>query len=364
MMDTNYQQKLLTEKLTDIYKNQGYITEDYLYSVIEETDLGIDEIDTFVDHLLSIGIIIRDDVDDEIDEDTYDRSKIDYEVVFREVIEADPSLKTFVDKVRNIKPPQNREWQNLIPQAKNNNKYAKERVIEMYLKVVVKIAYSFHKRYDLPLAETIQDGCIGLVIALDKFEVGKQDKFSTYAPWWVRQNILRRAQVLNPQIYVPVHVKDTLFSIYDILKDFCLHEYDCTKIDEELLTAVSKKIGCSKEEAEVYLSYLNAFLSIDELMEEKELDFSDKSIFEEDMLHNVNISELNKQFGVMFNIFNEREKKVIISRFGFDDGREKTLEEVGNIQGVTRERIRQIEANALRKLKQPKRVKVLIKYVE
>ena len=66
----------------------------------------------------------------------------------------------------------------------------------------------------------------------------------------------------------------------------------------------------------------------------------------------------------MFNFFNEREKKVIISRFGFDDGREKTLEEVGNIQGVTRERIRQIEANALRKLKQPKRVKVLIKYVE
>lgn len=363
-MDTNSQRKQLTEKLSGIYKTQGYITEDYLYTMIEETDLGMDEIDSFVDHLLSIGIIIRDDVDYEIDEDTYDRSKIDYDVVFQEVIEADPSLLPFINKVRLIRPPQNREWQNLLPQAKNNNKYARERLTEMYLKVVIRIAFVYSKRLHLPLSETIQDGCVGLIIAIEKFEIGKQDKFSTYAPWWIRQNILRRAQILNPLLYVPFHVKDTLFSIYGILKDFCLYEHDCKKIDEELLSAVSKKIECSKEEAEVYLSYLNAFYSIEELMVDKELDFSDENCGEEEMLHEVNISELNKQFEVIFESFNEREKKVVFSRYGFNDGREKTLEEVGNEFGVTRERIRQIEAKALKKLKQPKRVKVLLKFVE
>jgi len=363
-MDSQTQRNKLTEKLAIIYKTQGYITEDFLYSELEETDLKIDEIDSFVDHLLSIGIIIRDDVGEEIDEDTHDRSRLDYEVLFREVIKADPTLKPFIDKVRSIKPPQNREWQFLILQAKNNNKYAKERVIEMYLKIAVKIAYSFHIKYSLPLAETIQDGCIGLVIALDKFEIGKQDNFSTYAPWWIRQNILRRAQLLNPHIYVPYHIKDTLFGIYDVLKDFCLYEYDSTKIDEELLTAVSKKIDCSKEDAEVYIGYLITFYSIEELMEEKNIDFSDENFAEEEMLHEVNNSELNKIFETMFDSFNEREKNIVFSRFGFNDGREKTLEEVGNEFGVTRERIRQIEAKALRKLEHPKRVKVLAEFIE
>lgn len=363
-MDRQTQRNNLTEKLVEIYKTQGFITEDYLYSELEETDLEIYEIDFFVDHLLSIGIIIRDDIDVEIDDETYDRSKIDYEELFQEVTEADPTLRPFIDKVRSIKPPQSREWQNLIPQAKNNNKFAKERVIEMYLKIAVKIGYSFHKKYGLPLAETIQDGCIGLVIALDKFELGKQDKFSTYAPWWIRQNIMRRAQMMNPHIYVPVHIKDTLFGIYDILKDFCLYEYDCTKIDEELLTAVSKKIGCSKEEAEVNIGHLNTFYSVEELMEEKDLDFSDENCAEEEMLHEINMAELNKRFEEMFDSFNEREKNIVYSRFGFDDGREKTLEEVGNEFGVTRERIRQIEAKALRKLEQPKRVKVLAEFIE
>lgn len=357
----------IIEKLHRAYKIKGYVTEESVFDAIIEHDLPLDEVDYVCDHLLSMGVIIRDasieNSDD--DEDDYDRSQTDYDKLFQEVVEIDKSLAPFIDEIRQIKPPQHREWQNLMPQAKSDNLYAKQRIIEMYLRTVVKIALWHHQKYKIPLAETIQDGCVGLVIALDKYEVGRQDKFSTYAPWWIRQNIIRAAPALNPLMYIPVHVKDKLFSIYDILEQ-CYHcnQCDCNKICSEVLKAVSEKLGCSEDEAEEYINYLNTFESIEELIEKDESFFYDGCAAEEQIFINLNKKELKSTVAKILQTLKPREEKVILLRFGFIDGKEWTLEEVGNEFGLTRERIRQIEKKAFEKLRHASRSKILKWFVE
>jgi len=365
MSNISIHQKII-DKLYIIYEKQGYVTEDFIFDEVVKYDLPLDEVDHIVDKLLSIGVIIRDETDDELDDenDVYDRSKIDYEKLFHDVESIDLSIQPFINKLREIRPPQNRECQNLMPQAKNNNQFAKERIIEMYLKVVVRIAYSYHIKYEFPLAETIQDGCIGLVVAFDKYELGKQEKFSIYAPWWIRQNILRRAPIQNPSVYAPVYIKNKLFNIYDIIKDFCYDQYNSKNICSDLLLAVAGRLECNQIEAEEYLGYLNLFQSVEELMEENETVFNDCNMVEEEMIFEINKKEFNRAVIEIFQTFDPREVRVLFLRFGFEDDKAWTLEEIGHEFGVTRERIRQIEAKAIKKIKHPKRAKILQHFLE
>lgn len=351
----------IINKLFSTYKTNGYVTEEVVFDTIFEHNLPLDEVDNVCDQLLSMGVIIDDSTSENLDgyeEVDYDRSKTDYEKLFNKIETIDDSLIPFIDEIRQIKPPQHREWQNLIPQAKNGNLFAKQRILEMYLRVVIKIAFSYHQKYKIPLAETIQDGCVGLVIALDKYEVGRQDKFSTYAPWWIRQNILRKAPTVNPLVYFPVHVKDKLFSIYEILENYYGNQWDCNNICSEMLKAVSEKLDCTENEAEDYINYLNSsFDSIEEQMKKGECMFCDSGVAEEQMFIDLYNKELKSVVAKIFGKLNLREEKIILLRFGFIDGKEWTLEEIGNELGVTRERIRQIEKKTLGKLRRSKMLK-------
>jgi RNA polymerase primary sigma factor len=366
MASISVHQEIL-QKLHNAYKSKGYVTEESVLDAIIEHDLPLDEVDYVCDHLLSMGVIIRDasvkNSDD--DEDDYDRSQTDYDKLFQEVVAIDKSLAPFINEIRQIRPPQHREWQNLIPQAKSDNLFAKQRIIEMYLRTVVRIALWHHQKFKIPLAETIQDGSVGLVIALNKYEVGKQDKFSTYAPWWIRQNIIRAAPALNPLMYIPVHVKDKLFNLYAILDEcYYCNYYDCNKICSEMLKAVSEKLGCNEDEAEEYVNYLNTFESIEELMEKDESLFYDDCIVEEQILTDLNKKELKSMVAKILQTLKPREEKVVLLRFGFIEGKEWTLEEVGNEFGLTRERIRQIEKKAFAKLQHASRSKTLKRFMD
>lgn len=365
MARVNIHQTII-EKLHCVYQIKGYVTEDNVLDAIIEYDLPLDEVDYVCDHLLSMGVIIHDDSFEDLDddEDVYDRSQIDYEKLFQEVVAIDESLAPFIDEISQIKPPQHREWRNLIPQAKNGNLFAKQRIIEMYLRIVVKIALWHHQKYKIPLVEAIQDGCVGLVIAIDKYELGRQDNFSTYAPWWIRQNIIREAPTLNPLVYVPIHVKDKLFSIYGIFEQYNCNQCNCNKVCPEVLKAVSEKLGCSQDEAEEYIKYLNTFASVEELLEKDECVFFDGCIAEEQIFIELNKKESQSSITQVLQTLKSREEKVILLRFGFMDGKEWTLEEVGNEFGVTRERIRQIEKKAIKKLRHPSRSKKLKWFVE
>jgi len=351
----------IIKKLHSAYLVRGYVTEESVLNAIIEHGLALNEVDYICGRLLSMGVLIHDnsieDTDDE--EDVYDRSQTDYEKLFQEVMTIDESLAPFMYELSHIKPPQHREWQNLIPQAKNNNYYAKQRIIEMYLRTVVKIALQNHKKYKLPLAETIQDGCEGLVMALNKYETGKHGVFLTYASMWIMQNIMREAPTLNPLIYIPVHMRDKLFSIYEILDQCYSTYYDSSKLNLETLKAVSEKLGCSQDEAEKYVNYLNTFESIEELLEKDQSCFIDHCVTEERIFIDINKIELENNVTEILRTLTPREEEVVLLRFGFIDEKEWTLEEVGDKMGVTRERIRQIEKKAINRLRHPSRQKLL-----
>ncbi len=342
-MGIGYAHRKIIEGLYNNYKIQGYITEDNISAIIDQYNLPLDEVDYICDLLLSKGVIIINSLQkQDHDEDVYDYSIIDYEEIFQEVVAIENSLTPFIDEVRQIKPPQRLEWQNLIPQAKNGNIYARHRIIKMYLRTAIKIALQNHKKYKTPLAETIQEACIGLVIALDHYEVGMQEKFSSYASNWVRQNIARNALIFTPLMPFPDYVNNKLISIYDILEKFNFES--CP----EMLEEVSEKLSCIRNEAEEYVNYFNKVESIDELLKNDEMVFSDHYAFEEQILNNLYKEEFKNKVVKILETLKPEEKKVILLRFLNEEG--WTLEKVGHKLGVTRERVRQVEKKALEKI--------------
>jgi RNA polymerase primary sigma factor len=341
----------IIDKLYGLYKSNGYINEDEALDIMVALKLPLNEIDIVTEHLLSLGVIIRSNISFLDDESEYDRSQIDYDELFNEVVSIDPSLAIFIDEVRRIQPPQHREWINLMPQAKNGNQYAYQRLIEMYLRVVIKIALSFTKKYNVPLADTIQSGCIGLITALDKFELDKKDIFSSYAPWWIWQAITKEMDFSPyPLLYFPAHYQEQLYSIYEIVSHhYCVH---CENLDycPNLVYDVCQKLSCTEQDAKNYLQYYFAYSSLEEQLEVNELIFSDEGLFEDELMQNIFLLQVKQTVHKAIKILTAREQEVISERYGLIDSQEKTLEEIGNSIGVTRERIRQIEAKALRKL--------------
>lgn len=342
---------VLVEKLYKNYTMHGFISEQEIFEAVQGNNIPLFEVEYICDQLLSKGVVIRDTDDDDSDsEDDYDRSSTDYEAIYNTVCEIEPSLCGFISYIQSIQPPQNREWRNLLPQAQNGNPYARNRVFEMYMRVALKMALSFSGRYDLPLADTIQDGMIGLYTAIDKFEYGKQDTFTTYFPFWIRQNIMREAATRNPTVYIPVHVKDRLFSIYDIEENHSCEKCEKQEICPTLIAEISQALECEYEEALRLYKYLIPFESIEELLATNEDMFSDQGLLWEDTILELEKEDAHVAMFQVLSTLTEKENYVLNKRYGLSDDEPMTLEQVGNEMGVTRERVRQIEAKALRKL--------------
>ncbi len=343
----------IIEKLYQEYTVHGFISEDHIFDVLEENGISLFDVEYICDHLLSKGVIIRDDalIDDE--ENEYDRSNVDYEEVFSEVLEIDDTFTDFIEYIRGIKPPQHREWMNLMPQVKLKNAYARNRIFEMYMKVAVRIALVHAKRYHLPLDETIQNAMLGLHVSIDKYETARQENFASYFPLWVRQYIMRDAPTLNPSVYFPIHIKDKLFAIYDNMEDYFGDIEDRTEPGIELLQSIATELECTLVEARRLFDYLAPYESIEELSEneENELLFSDDGIGYENMISLVERNFDTDDLQIKLSKLTYREQEVLRLRYGISYDHEYTLDEIGQKFCVTRERVRQIEANALRKLR-------------
>lgn len=343
----------IIEKLYQEYTVHGFISEDHIFDVLEENGISLFDVEYICDHLLSKGVIIRDDALTDDEEDEYDRSNVDYEEVFSEVLKIDDTFSDFIEYIRGIKPPQHREWMNLMPQVKLKNAYARNRIFEMYMKVAVRIALVHAKRYHLPLDETIQNAMMGLHVSIDKYETARQENFASYFPLWVRQFIMRDAPTLNPSVYFPIHIKDKLFAIYDNMEDYFGDIEDRTDPGIELLQSIATELECTLVEARRLFDYLAPYESIEELSEneENELLFSDDGIGYENMIslveRNFDIDDLQ----IKLSKLTYREQEVLRLRYGIGYDHEYTLDEIGQKFCVTRERVRQIEAKALRKLR-------------
>ena len=213
--------KLALKKLRSKYHKQGYLTEDEVLDVSEDLKFSLKETEDLIGTLLEEGFIILEEepeaaLEFSAEDEIYDKSQIDYQEIFDEVVLLEPNLLDYINQIVNIRPPQKNEEFILIPKAKKGNIYAKERLIYMFLKVVVREALYFHKVKNFPLSDAIQEGTIGLIIAIDKYEIKPGHRFSTYAPLWIRQNMGRAYCNNGRTIRLPVHTLELLEEIKKI----------------------------------------------------------------------------------------------------------------------------------------------------
>ena len=304
------------------------------------------------------------------DEDVDDFAQVDYEAIYQEIVKLDPSQEQFVNEVRTIRPPQFREVSQLKYLVRENNSHARQRMIEMHLRIALRMALQRAKQYDVEVSELLDIAISGLIIAVDRYEPDTSGAFASYASLWILQNMSRVQATQNPQVYFPVHRKEWYFSCYPMLKAYGCLECVQFRFCEKAANMISEKVGCSLEQVrDVVLSVL-PFESLDKSLEsmriytESDWHFqeSDSYFFydpQDEWVEEIDRKQKQQTVKDVLTTLRPREQQVINARFGILDGEEKTLEEVGAIIGVTRERIRQIEKKAIRKLRHPSRSKRL-----
>lgn len=355
------------QQLVKLSEQKGYVLFDDIMDSADKWSLPIQDVDWLSNSITTRGVLVYDvapaiaRVDDEEDIDDY--AQIDYATVFNRVIEIDPSLEPFITEIRNIKPPQTREMDQLKYQVQEKNLYARQRVIEMHLRFAVRIALQRVEQYDCDMADTLQETFLGLIYAVDKYDPDSGGPFSSYASLWILQNITRTQPTQRPLIYYPFHKKEDYFTLYPIIKAYGFFDWDEGLQSDDVRNLVIDKLKCTGEQAE---NVIKQCLPVEPLKKIyslflKSIDDSEKhkavlrrnqgeSFYEQDLFREIENNIFRDEIGQIIDGLKPREQQVIRERYGFKDGREKTLEEVGSMLGVTRERVRQIESKALKKL--------------
>ena len=260
-------------------------------------------------------------------------------------------------------------------QIQEGNVYARERAVQMHLRFAVRIALQRAEVYNAEIADILQEACIGLITAVDKYDPDSSGPFGSYASLWILQNISRTQGTQRPLIYYPVHKKEGYFTIYPIMKEEGYLDLDTEEIwtDKEIRGLIQNKLGCKAAQAEDIITQVMPIESLEDLYEKSLVNYekSDKQrsrfyngyedvfYWYEDGYINIEQVSLRKALEDVMKELRPREKEVIRARYGLDSGVEKTLEEVGKMLGVTRERVRQIESKAIKKLQQSKIIKIL-----
>lgn len=347
------------KEVVELSKGKGYILLDELVDTVLSIDssMPFSEIEKLYGKLANAGIILKEqdpaitDFVENSDQDIYDKSQLDYEEIYRRTQQIDPTLKEYLDELRIILPPQHREEAALIAHAQAGNTYAQERLSLMYLRVALKVALKYHERFCLPLDELIQEANVGLILALEKAKA--ESRFSTYFPWWIRQNIRRVSQGFSSIFYnFPAYIKEFLFKIILLKSAHGYSPYEKADRDGALIESIAEELELDQHKAEGYLCLLDPPIAISD----ENPDFSDGGYFAERMEQRIEREDFRERLEAILSTFTEREQEVIRLRFGFQDGKVCTLEEVGKMLDVTRERVRQIQAKALRKFRHPSRV--------
>ena len=350
------------ENLIKKGSENGYITYEEMANELKGLELDSDSLDDLYNSLVDAGIeIVSEDANDEeaSGEEITDNTLVENITLSKDIKINDP-VRMYLKEIGRIPLLTSDEEFEYARRAVDGDEEAKRILAESNLRLVVSIAKRYVGRGMLFL-DLIQEGNIGLMKAVDKFDPEKGYKFSTYATWWIRQAITRALADQARTIRVPVHMVETINKLARVQRQLT-QDLNREPTDEE----IAKKLGISVDKVrEVYKISQDPVSLETPIGEEDDSNLGDFVADNNTVTPEANIESvmLREHIDVLLQDLKDREREVIILRFGLRDGHPRTLEEVGKEFDVTRERIRQIEAKALRKLRHPSRSKKLRDYM-
>lgn len=363
-MSTPQDKKGIIKDLIEQGKAKGRLSEKELIEAIDELDFDVEQVEKLYDTFEQNNVEIIEDLIPEME------AELDFiipkdddaeEDAATESINVDDPVKVYLKEIGRVPLLSTEEEINLATRMAEGDEYARKRLSEANLRLVVSIAKRYVGR-GMQFLDLIQEGNLGLIKAVEKFDHTKGFKFSTYATWWIRQAITRAIADQARTIRIPVHMVETINKVKKVSSQL-LHENGHEPTAEE----ISEKLGMPVEKVREIMRVAQEPVSLETPIGEEEDSHLGDFIPDDDAPAPAEAAShtlLREQLGDVLQTLTPREEKVLRLRFGLEDGRSRTLEEVGKEFNVTRERIRQIEAKALRKLRHPSRSKKLKDFLD
>ena len=348
------------EALIEMGKSKGVLTYKEVMDTLDDLELDSEQIERIYDRFeaLNIDVVEEMEIPDDI---TSDISELESDLGSTEGVAIDDPVRMYLKEIGKVPLLSAAEEIEIAKRMADGDQDAKKQLAEANLRLVVSIAKRYVGRGMLFL-DLIQEGNLGLIKAVEKFDYRKGYKFSTYATWWIRQAITRAIADQARTIRIPVHMVETINKLIRVNRQL-LQEYGREPRPDE----IAREMGISEEKVREIIKVAQEPVSLETPIGEEEDSHLGDFIPDDDAPAPAEVAAftlLKEQLMEVLDTLTPREEKVLRLRFGLDDGKARTLEEVGREFNVTRERIRQIEAKALRKLRHPSRSKKLKDFLE
>ena len=362
------EKKAIIKNLIETGKAKGVLTYSEITEALDELDMSMEQIEKFYERLQNEGIEVGGFLDDSPEMEGIEREMEKYEsaeemekMLTQEGLYIDDPVRVYLRDIGKYSILDHDRELELAERMSYGDRNAKKELVNSTLRLVVSIAKRY-VRNGMFFLDLIQEGNLGLMKAVDKFDYTKGYKFSTYATWWIRQAITRAIADQARTIRIPVHMVETIHKVSKISRQL-VQENGREPTAEE----IAAELNMSVERVNEIMKVAQDPLSLETPVGEEEDTHLGDFIADDDSPAPVDAASqtlLREQLNDVLNTLTPREAQVLRLRFGLDDGQTRTLEEVGKQFNITRERIRQIEAKALRKIRHPSRSKRLKDFLE